>query len=95
MNFSSVEDIRKAVVACGITQHKAIKCVHNDWKRVKARCQTKGVNGKDCDCMVYASVERDSITYRVKTFIDKHTCGGKVFNNPKMTSKWLAKKYVS
>ncbi|XP_062074891.1 uncharacterized protein LOC133778892 [Humulus lupulus] len=90
MEFATVTILRNAIREYFIEGDREYVFIANDSNRV--RVKSKGAN---CEWMLFASIVNkiDGKTMRVKTLVDKHSCGI-VLDNKKLTSTWLAKYFL-
>ncbi|XP_062089420.1 uncharacterized protein LOC133795950 [Humulus lupulus] len=90
MEFTSVIILRNTIKEYFIHVDREYVLRVNDAHRVRVKCR-----GEGCEWMMFALVHggRDSCTFKVKTLIDKHTCG-LVFNNIHVNTTWLAKHFL-
>ncbi|XP_062119093.1 uncharacterized protein LOC133832818 [Humulus lupulus] len=90
MEFVTVTILRNAIREYFIEGDQEHVFIANDSNRVRGKC--KGVN---CEWMLCASIvnKTDGKIMRVKTLVDKHSCGI-VLDNKKLTSTWLAKHFL-
>lgn len=75
MEFKSIAEFKQTILEHSILNAKQIKFVKN--KKIRARAVCKGEGNKAFT--VFVSRVDDNYTYKMKTFIGKHTCGT-VFN---------------
>ena len=85
MTFPSRDSFKRALKEYSILKHRAVKLVKNDKQRVRAKC----VEG--CSWIVFALMESDGFSLKVKTFNDEHSCGLN-FSSKRISSWWLAKR---
>ncbi|XP_062103599.1 uncharacterized protein LOC133814685 [Humulus lupulus] len=90
MKFSIVTILRNAIREYFIEGDREYVFIANDSNRVRVKCK-----GANCEWMLFASIvnKTDGKTMRVKTLVDKHSCGI-VLDNKKLTSTWLAKHFL-
>ncbi|XP_062119248.1 uncharacterized protein LOC133832997 [Humulus lupulus] len=90
MEFATVTILRNAIREYFIEGDREYVFIANDSNRVRVKC--KGANS---EWMLFASIvnKTDGKTMRVKTLVDKHSCGI-VLDNKKLTSTWLAKHFL-
>lgn len=84
MEFKSLKQFKKAILKWSVLNGREVRFAKNDKVRVRAVC--KG----NCGFTALVSRVGDSHTYRMKTLVDRHTCG-RVFANKNAKSKWVAK----
>ncbi|XP_062080936.1 uncharacterized protein LOC133785738 [Humulus lupulus] len=90
MEFSIVTILRNAIREYFIEGDREYVFIANDSNRVRVKCK-----GANCEWMLFASIvnKTNGKTMRVKTLVDKHSCGI-VLDNKKLTSTWLAKQFL-
>ncbi|XP_062105109.1 uncharacterized protein LOC133816824 [Humulus lupulus] len=90
MEFATVTILRNAIREYFIEGDREYVFIANDSNRVRVKCK-----GANCEWMLFASIVNkiDGKTMRVKTLVDKHSCGI-VLDNKKLTSTWLAKHFL-
>ncbi|KAH7833702.1 hypothetical protein Vadar_008858 [Vaccinium darrowii] len=76
------EAMKEHAIKCG----KEIKFFKSDKRQVRATCKSP------CLWTIYCSYVPNDEVYRVKTFIDEHSCV-RSFNVPWVSTKWIVKKY--
>ena len=69
MIFPTRDSFKRALKECSIVKHRAVRLVKNDKGRDRAKCV------EDCPWMVYASIESDGLSFKVKIINYQHTCG--------------------
>ncbi|XP_062118312.1 uncharacterized protein LOC133831926 [Humulus lupulus] len=90
MEFATVTILRNAIREYFIEGDQEYVFIANDSNRVRVKCK-----GANCDWMLFASIvnKTDGKIMRVKTLVDKHSCGI-VLENKKLTSTWLANYFL-
>ncbi|XP_062099818.1 uncharacterized protein LOC133805665 [Humulus lupulus] len=90
MEFATVKILRNAIREYFIEGDREYVFISIDSNRVRVKCK-----GANCEWMLFASIvnKTDAKTMRVKTLVDKHSCGI-VLDNKKLTSTWLAKHFL-
>ncbi|XP_028755345.1 uncharacterized protein LOC114714744 [Neltuma alba] len=84
MEFTSIDQFREAVRDYSLMNGYETIYVKND----SVRCRIKCVR---CNWLIFVSKERDSMTYHVKTYNSRHTCGV-TFSSRNVSSKWVSRK---
>ncbi|XP_028804292.1 uncharacterized protein LOC114759297 [Neltuma alba] len=84
MEFTSITQFREAVREYSLLNGYETIYIKND----SVRCRIKCVR---CDWLIFVSKERDSMTYRLKTYNPRHTCGV-TFSSKNVSSKWVSEK---
>ncbi|XP_028762821.1 uncharacterized protein LOC114721165 [Neltuma alba] len=84
MEFTSITQFREAVWEYSLLNGYETIYIKND----SVRCRIKCVR---CDWLIFMSKERDSMTYRLKTYNPRHTCGVP-FSSKNVSSKWVSEK---
>ena len=69
MKFSSLKQFKDAIIEHSILNRRQLRFEKNDTLRVKVRCK------ETCEFMAYCSKVGRTHTYRLKTLIEKYTCG--------------------
>ncbi|XP_062113116.1 uncharacterized protein LOC133824263 [Humulus lupulus] len=89
MEFSTVTILRNAIREYIIEGDREYVFISNDSNRIRVKCK-----GANYEWMLFASIvnKTEGKTMRVKTLVDKHSCGS-VLDNKKLTSTWLAKHF--
>lgn len=85
MEFKSLEEFKKAILKYSVLHGREVVFAKNDKVRVRAVCKCKG----NCDFVALVSRVGKSHTHRMRTLVDKHTCG-RVFANKNAKAKWVA-----
>ena len=90
MEFATVTILRNAIREYFIEGDREYVFIANDSNRVRVKCK-----GANCEWMLFASIvnKTNGKTMRVKTLVDKHSCGI-VLDNKKLTSTWLANHFL-
>ena len=87
MVFPTCESFKKAIKEYSIVKHRKVWLQKNYKERVRAKCSD------GYPWTVFASVEKDGLSFKVKTLNDEHTYGLD-FSSKRLSSWWLAKKYL-
>ncbi|GAU09980.1 hypothetical protein TSUD_391720 [Trifolium subterraneum] len=85
MEFSSLDQFKKAVLKKNVLIGRQIKFAKNDANRVRAVCKSKDT----CSYSVFVSRVGRTHTFRVKSLTQKHDCV-RVFDNKSAKSEWIA-----
>lgn len=88
MEFLLVEVLKDAIREYAIKNSLAIRYIKNDKLKVRVAC------AEGCPFLLYARAMADKVTFKVKTLNANHDCA-LVFNNPRLDSTWLSKKYIN
>ena len=67
--FPTRESFEKAIKEYSIVKHRKVWLQKNDKGRVRAKCSD------GYPWIVFASVEKDGFSFKLKTLNDEHTCG--------------------
>ncbi|KAL5137163.1 hypothetical protein HKD37_10G027573 [Glycine soja] len=87
LEFASLKEFKEVILEYNVLIWREIKFDFNDKRRARTRC-------KHCtDYLVYVSKIGQTDTYRLSTLQPKHTCG-RVFNNKRAKSTWIAKVLI-
>ncbi|KAH7847184.1 hypothetical protein Vadar_022991 [Vaccinium darrowii] len=86
MEFKTHALFREAVKEHAIKWGKEIKFLKSDKRQARATCKSP------CPWTIYCSHVPNDEVYRVKTFIDEHSCV-RSFKVPWVSTKWIVKKY--
>ncbi|KAH7862346.1 hypothetical protein Vadar_003544 [Vaccinium darrowii] len=86
MEFKTHGQFREAVKEHAIKWGKEIKFLKSDKRQVRATWKSP------CPWTIYCSYVPNDEVYRVKTFIDEHSCV-RSFKVPWVSTKWIVKKY--
>ena len=87
MIFPTHDSLKRAIKEYSIVKHRKVRLVKNDKGRVREKCQD------GCPWTIFATLELDGLSFKVKTLNDQHTCGLD-FSNKRLSSWWLANKYL-
>ncbi|KAI8569475.1 hypothetical protein RHMOL_Rhmol02G0282000 [Rhododendron molle] len=88
MEFKTHEIFRDAVKEHSIKLGKKIKFKKSDRAKVCAVCEGK----EDCPWYIYASFVKNDGLYRIKRYVDQHTCT-RSYHVPWVSTKWIVKRY--
>lgn len=87
LEFTSLAQFKEAIIEWNVLNGYEIKFEKNDKVRVRVICKDKkGI----CGFLALVSKVGDKQTFRMKRWIDDHTCARKT-NNRYATSKWVSK----
>ncbi|GMY06045.1 hypothetical protein FCV25MIE_01284 [Fagus crenata] len=87
MLFTSTKQFKEAIIEYAVEGGWGIRFVKNDKVRVRAICQ------EGCKFIAFLAKLPRELTFQLKTLQLEHSCS-RCFKNPKMTTKFLAKKLV-
>ncbi|KAH7837497.1 hypothetical protein Vadar_014550 [Vaccinium darrowii] len=91
MEFKTHAIFRDAIKEHSIKMGKKIKFKKSDTKNVQAVCQgRKGKKG--CPWFIYGAFVKGDGVFRVKHYIDNHTCS-RSYNVPWVSTNWIVKRY--
>ncbi|XP_031378591.1 uncharacterized protein LOC116193991 [Punica granatum] len=88
MLFPNLTVFKKAVTNYNIAIGRVFKFVKNDNERVRAKCRSEG-----CKWEIFCSWSNDVKTFKIKKFVEPHTCA-RGFKNKQANKKWLAAQLV-
>ncbi|KAH7846022.1 hypothetical protein Vadar_008846 [Vaccinium darrowii] len=88
MDFKTHAIFRDAVKQHSIKLGKKIKFVKSDRKKVQAVCYGR----KACPWFIYAAYVKANGVFRVKHYINNHTCT-RSYNVPWISTKWIVRTY--
>ncbi|PKI62939.1 hypothetical protein CRG98_016578 [Punica granatum] len=88
MLFPNLTMFKKAVTDYNVSIGRVFKFVKNDNERVRAKCRSEG-----CKWEIYCSWSNEVKTFKVKKFVEPHTCA-RGFKNKQANKKWLAAQLV-
>jgi len=89
MEFCSLKQFKEAILELNVLNGRDIKFKKNDKNRCRVICKSFDT----CNYLVFVSRVVRTHTFRVKTLVQKHTCG-RVFENKSATSGWVTKVLV-
>lgn len=88
MLFTDVGQFREAMKSLIIREGRKVQKKKNDQDKVSAKCL-----GAGCEWYIYARVIPGDKTFKLRKFMNKHTCG-RSHDVQQMDAKWIAKEYV-
>ena len=88
--FPTAKDLKQAVKENAIKEHREVKLVKNDKRRIKFGCASKT---NPCEWFLYAGPMEDKTSFQIRKIGPDHTCPLS-YNNKSVTAKWCAGKYV-
>lgn len=86
MEFTTQDLFRDAVKEYAIKWGKHITFTKSDKQKVRVDCKS------GCPWVCYASYVKGDGVYRIKTFVDEHTCN-RSFDVAHVSSEWIVKRY--
>ncbi|KAK8990612.1 hypothetical protein V6N11_009304 [Hibiscus sabdariffa] len=88
MIFENSKQFKATLTKYTIAKRFDFKLSKNDRDKTRVVCK-----GKDCPWMIYASIDSRDEHYKVKTFIDQHTCSI-TFKNSRASYKVVAEHFL-
>ncbi|KAL4295177.1 hypothetical protein GQ457_12G023610 [Hibiscus cannabinus] len=88
MIFENSKQFKAALTKYAIAKRFDFKLSKNDRDKTRAVCK-----GQDCPWTIYASIDSRDEHYKVKTFIDQHTCSI-TFKNSRASYKVVAEHFL-
>lgn len=87
LKFKTFREFKDAVAHHSIPNGRETNYLKNDRKRCRIGCK------KECDFLVMASKVGGSQTFKIKSWVSKHTCG-RVCDNKNAASRWISNMIV-